>query len=311
MGTITYGAVLQNEVKAWPPLVQIGSGFDLVTNAQWFDDVGTPTTKASAVPVSGEAGLDTKFTEVIKCVTDAVDEGWLQRYTYAEEPRIKAGTHISAAIWVGSTGGGVDVTVKLLNSDASETVGTLVLTDGDWDLYVVEDHTCAGTYVDLHVTKDTTGTFYAGGPMTVMIGADVVGLPPRHLRYRLCAAADTAVENLTGSTTKAYGDVDLTAQSSPLAAIGDFHAECAEGTTGLYGYNIRPNWENWAGPSTLAAATNVAIKAGAEPSDVERISNDFTMILDDQQIIETGLANSGGGSVDNCRLYMQGYWEWE
>lgn len=311
MGVITYGAILQNEVKGWPAVVKIGSGIDLVTSALWWDDEGTPTTKATAVPASGEAGLDAKFTEVIKCVTDAADEGFNQRYTYADEPRVKSGVALSALVWVASTAGSVDCTVKLRNSDASETVGTLVLTSGDWDLYLVEDHTCAGTYVELVVTKDTSGTFYAGGPITVMVGEDAISLGPRGVIYRLCSAADTAVENLTGTATKAYGDIDLTSQSSPLAVIGDFHAEVAEATTGIFGYNIRPNWENWAGPSTPAAATNVAIKAGAEPSDVERMTNDFTMILDDQQIIETGLANSGGGTVDNCRLYMQGYWEWE
>lgn len=307
---VTTDFYLQNEVKAWPPLVEIGAGFDLVTNAQWWDDEGTPTTKATAVPSSGEAGLDAKFKEVIKCITDAVDEGFNQRYTYADEPRIKSGSHISALVWVATTGGGSGITVKLRNSDASETLATSVTTDGDWTLLYVEDHTCAGTYVELVITKDASGTFYAGGPITVNIGTSGFLLPSRKGVYRLNDAANTAVQNLTAQTSQAFTDLDLTSVTSPLAYRGEFHAEVAEATTGQFAYSIRPNWTSWTA-GVMSATTSVAIKAGAEPSDVERMTNDFNMLMDDTQIIETALSNSGGGTVDNCRLYLQGYWEWE
>lgn len=302
MGLITYGGALQNEVKAWPPLFQVGSGFDLVTNNHWWDDEGTPTTKATAVPVSGEAGLDEMFEWAIKCVTDGDDEGFLQRYTYADEPRVKSGRVLSAAVWV-TTG----VSVRLRNSDASETVGIVEVTEGDWSLVIVEAHTCAGTYVELVVTKDTSGTFYAAGGITVMKGANAVELPPRKGVYRVRTGADTAVENLSGQTSQAYTDLDLTAASSPLAFMGDFHMELAEATTGGFTYAMRPNGTSWASGFT----NGVAIKTIVEPADVERSTNDFNMLLDDLQIIETALANSGGGTADNARLYLQGYWEWE
>lgn len=308
MGVISYGAILQNEVKAWPPLKEIGSGVDLVTLNQWWDDEGTPTTKATAVPSSGESGLDAKFTEVIKCVTDANDEGFIQRYTYADEPRIKSGAHLSALIWVATTAGGSGITAKLRNSGGSSTSATAVATDGDWTLLCVEDHTCSGTYVELVVTKDASGTFYAGGSITVMIGEDVVMLPPRKGTYRLNAGAQTAVEDLSSTGSKAIADLDLTSASSPLAFMAELHMDILEGATGSFNYTVRPNGEtSW----SAGAFTGPAMKGVVMPSDKEQHSIDFLMLLDDLQIIETELANSGGGTVDYARLYLVGWWEWE
>jgi hypothetical protein len=287
--------------------LEIGSGFDLVTNNEWWDDEATPTTKATAVPSSGEAGLDAKFLQVIKCVTDAANEGFLQRYTYADEPRVKSGAKLSALVWVATTGGGTGITAKLRNSDATNTSFTSIATDGDWSLLYIANHTCAGTYVELVITKDASGTFYAGGPITVMLGTIGALLPPRKGVYRLNAGADTAVEDLTGQTTKAVADLDLTAAATALAYMGDFHMELAESGTGTFTYNARPNFTSW----TVGISTGPAIKTITSPNDAERGTNDFLMLLDDAQIIETELANSGGGTVDNARLYLSGWWEWE
>lgn len=306
MGLITYGAVLQNEVKGWPARWQIGSGFDLVTNNQWWDDEGTPTTKATAVPSSGEAGLDAKFLEIIKCVTDAADEGFVQRYTYADEPRIKSGSVISALVWVATTSGGSGITAKLRNSGGSSTSGTSVATDGDWTLLAIEEHTCSGTYVELVITKDASGTFYAGGPITVMIGADAIALPPRKEVFRHYNTT-TVVEDLSGSSGKATGDVDLTSITSPLATRVGCHVDLYEPSTGQFAYSFRPNGGGW----TMSIGTGAGFKAFVVPSETERQETDFEIVLDDLQIIETGLFNSGGGTTDYARFYMTHYWEWE
>lgn len=300
MGVITYGAALQNEVKGWPPLVQIGSGFDMVTQNQWWDTVGTPTTEASAVPSSGEAGLDAKFLQVIKCVTDAANEGFQQVYTYADEPRIKSGSHISAAIWVATTTGGTGITVKLVNSDASFTTGASVATDGDWSLIVVEDHTCAGTSVALQVTKDATGTFYAGGNITVMLGLDAIELKPRELRYRWVPIVQ--VRDLASSAAFTWADEDVTAETSNLAAVAQLRIFCNEATQ-IARLFLRRNG------STDAATQNQFEAQVAYSVEVHQI-NDVMMILDDAQIFEVQLDMSSS-TMDNGDILLLGYWEWE
>lgn len=297
-------ATLQNEVKGWPPLVQIGSGFDLVTNNQWWDDEGTPTTKATAVPSSGEAGLDAKFTEVIKCVTDAVDEGFNQRYTYADEPRIKSGAVISALLWVATTSGGSGITVKLRNSGGSSTSGSVVATDGDWSLIVVEDHTCSGTYVELVVTKDASGTFYAGGPITVMVGADATALPQRGLRYVYRDPVLT-LDLANAADPNTWTDEDITGDTSNLAVIAQLHFRMREtDASTTYLFDVRRNG------SSKALATDQAI-AVVQVSMTE-LRAFWNQLLDDGQVFEYILDRIAGASnLDVGSLYVDAWWEWE
>lgn len=306
MGLITYGASLRNEVKGWPCLVRIGSGFDMVTQNQWWDDEGTPTTKATAVPSSGEAGLDAKFLEVIKCITDAADEGFNQRYTYADEPRLKSGAHISALIWVATTTGGSGITAKLRNSDASSTTATAVTTDGDWTLLCIEDHTCAGTYVELVVTKDASGTFYAGGPITVMVGADAIALPPRGLRYR--AIDDpTSIKTLTGIGDEAtWTDIDCTAATSNLAAKLHGQYNIFQGASSTdFELHVRRN-----GSSEASGVTNQL--AAVSDTNSEHAGGDFIQLLDDAQIFEYFLDRTAGAvTLQFGVMGARGYWEWE
>jgi hypothetical protein len=301
-GAIPIGSVLQNEVKGWPPLVQIGAGFDLVTNAQWFIDVATTTTKATAVPISGEAGLDAKFSDAIKCVTSTANAGWAQRYTYADEPRIKLGTKLSALVWVASTAGGVDCVVKLLNSDASQTVGTLVLTDGDWDLYSVNGHVCAGTYVDLQVTKTTAGTFYAGGSITVMVGSSAIALKPRGLRFRWLDPV-TAVDFTGAADPATWTTVDLTSAASALAVKALINAFIYEQLS-EYKLFIRRH-------DSAAGANDQSLVLYLDTAGTS-VQNQVMALLDDAQIFEYYLDRTANTSnIDAGGLYLQGYEEWE
>lgn len=303
MGLITYEAVLQNEVKGWPCLIQIGAGLDLVTQNQWFDDEGSPTTKATAVPSSGEAGLDAKFLQVIKCITDAVDEGWNQRYTYADEPRIKSGTHLSALVWVATAAGGSGITAKLRNSGGSSTSGTSVATDGDWTLLSIEDHTCSGTYVELVVTKDATGTFYAGGPITVMVGADCIALPPRGLAYRHVAASTVKTLTALGDEA-AWTDVDCTSATSTLAAMVQLNSFFLDSTSGdVFSLHARHNGS--------AEATSADTARGKVQVTSQIASVNFPMVLDDGQIFEYFFDREGGsGTLEFGVISLIGYWEW-
>ena len=308
MGLIADGAILQNEVKAWPPLIQIGSGLDMVTGNHWWDTVGTPTTEATAVPVSGEAGLEAKFLDVIKCVTDAANEGFKQRYTYSEEPRIKSGAVISALVWVGHASGvaSCDVTVKLLNSDASETVGAVIASTTDWECHLVEGHSCAGTYVDLQVTKDTAGTFYAGGPITVMLGASAIGLNPRRELFR--ARDGSAVKTLTGiGDEAAWTDVDCTSATSALATRALMSVNLlTTSTSDGYDLFIRRNG------SSAAANAQQCVASVPSIAGTIRNHNQIVQLLDDAQIFEYYLDRwAGSTTLDEGTINLVGYWEWE
>lgn len=313
MGLIADGAILQNEVKNWPSIVRIGTGLDLVTNNLWWDTVGTPTTEATAVPASGEAGLEAKWTEVIKCVTDAANEGFKQRYTYADEPRIKSGAVISALAWVAHASGvaSCDVTVKLVNSDASETVGTVIASTTDWECHLVEGHTCAGTHVDLQVTKDTAGTFYAGGPITVMLGASAIGLPPRKTVERWYDGDDDTpnIKTLTGLADEAtWTDIDVTASTSALATKAIIHCILNEsGASNRYDLFARRNGTAGAGVPGISSQLIIAMTGVAELQ-----LSVWPQILDDNQVFEYFLdRNAGATTLDFGEMYLRGYEEWE
>lgn len=304
MALIADGAILQNEVMAWPPLVRIGSGFDLVTGNQWWDTVGTPTTEATAVPSSGEAGLEEKWEEVIKCVTDAANEGFKQRYTYADQPRIKSGAVISALVWVAHASGvaSCDVTVKLINSDATETTGAVIASTTDWECHLVEGHTCAGTYVDLQITKDTSGTFYAGGPITVMLGSSAIGLPPRGLRFKWIDGVEL-VDFAGAADPAAWTDIDITASASALAAIAHCSSFLLE-VVAQYKIFVRRN-------GSSDTATDETLVAFADGGATFGFST-WPVVLDDAGIFEYMLdRTSGTDALDFGQITLRGYEEWE
>lgn len=307
-GALPVGMTFQNEVKAWPPLVPIGAGFDLVTNAQWWADEATPTTKATAVPSSGEAGLDAKFTDVIKCVTDAANEGFRQRYTYADEPRVKSGAKLSALIWVATTGGGTGITAQLRNSDATFTSFTSIATDGDWSLLSIANHTCAGTYVELVITKDASGTFYAGGPITVMLGTIGVMLPPRKTVQRWYDGDDDlpTIKTLTGIGDEVtWTDIDVTSVTSNLACRAYIQSTITEATSAnRFDLGFRRN-----GSAGTPAPVQINITQGAVAELAITLSE---QLLDDAQIFEYYLDRNGGATtLDFGVIYLRGWEEWE
>lgn len=310
---LSIGMSFQNEVKGWPCLLEIGSGIDLVTLNQWWDDEGTPTTKASAVPSSGEAGLDAKFLQVIKCVTDAADEGFLQRYTYADEPRVKSGSHLSALVWVATTAGGSGITAKLRNSGGSSTSGTSIATDGDWTLLYIEDHTCSGTYVELVITKDASGTFYAGGPITVMVGTEGVLLSPRKEVYRWRDFGADHDFDFTADTG-GYIDANVSSFVSSLATRVEMVSQIVivDGSANyLFRLSARYN-----GSAITDSESNRMASARTNTSsgrDSGRSNQTFIIVLDDTKIFEYYFRKIEGASNADAESGMSvlAYYEWE
>lgn len=198
---------LINEIKGWPPVVNTG---DLDAMNLWWDKLGTPTTAPTVTDVSG-AGLTDTYELCMKVVADAASEGLFQRFTYADEPRVKSGRSFSTlwAIWCVSS---VGVTLSIKNSTAEETAATKV-TAAAWTIVEVPNHTLAGTYADIILQTDGAGTFYAV-PLGANIGAKAFPLPPRPTRF--VDSGSSAIVSDVDPAGGGFTDVDLTAYTSNL-----------------------------------------------------------------------------------------------
>lgn len=281
---------LCNEIKGWPPIVNTG---DLDALNLWWDKVGTPSTAPSVVAVSGE-GITETYELALKVVTDAASEGLSQRWTYADEPRVKAGRTLSAllAIWSVSS---LSVTAKLVSSDASETAASAVTAAG-WTLVEIPAHTLAGTYCDLQVTAGDAGTFYVV-PLGACIGTRGLALAPRGLRY--ISTARAALVNAIDPGGADYADVDATASASPLTVRLQLEASYTNGSATGRQVKIRRNGRT--DDDVLTAQVAVAGVSARNYGPVD---------TDDGQIFEykTG---SAAGETESVTITLLGYWEWE
>lgn len=280
-------AQLTNEVKGWPPVVNTG---DLDALKLWWRKVGTPTLAPSVVAVSGE-GITETYKLAIKVTTDAGSEGMSQVWTYADEPRLKSGRVMSAlvAIWCV---GGVSVTAKLVNSDASHTDAAAV-TAAAWTLVEIPAHALAGTTCTLQITASGAGTFYVV-PLGANIGTRAFALPPRPLRF--VTTLGTLVNGVDPNGAD-YTDVDATASSSPLAAILYLMYQYRHGGGPNRTCWIRRNGtvNNWT--VIYEYATNIHMR---QP---------IVIACDDEQVFEYKTWGSAPES-ETAYIWIYGYWEW-
>lgn len=277
-----------NEIKNWPPYVAMD--VDLVAGNLWWDSLGTPTTAATMVDVAGEAGVTEIFEYCLKVVADAGNEGLYQRWTYADEPRVKSG-RVMSTLWAIWCVGGVGATLSLTNSDASETAAAKV-TAAAWTIVKVENHTLAGTYCDVKVTLDGAGTVYAV-PLGASIASKAVPLGPRPSIY--VDISQVRLVNSVDPGGAGWTDVDCTASTSNLAYMADLY---------LYYSSNQSN-------STISLRRN-----GSSDSPYWMLisSNSFEQTsliqaLDDSQIFEYD-TNQAAAAAETVIIYINGYWEW-
>lgn len=292
--SIVQASQLVNEIKGWPPVVNTG---DLDALNLWWDKVGTPTTAPSVV-AGNDGGITFDYKLVLKTVADAGSEGLSQTWTFADEPRVKAGRVMSVLLAIWSVGG-ISITAKLVNSDASHTDASAV-TAAAWTLVEIPNHTLAGTSVSLQVTAGAAGTFYVV-PLGANIGARAFPLRPRGLRYVDAGGAN--VVNGVDPGGAAYADLDLTATTSNLAAMVQLTAKYNNATNGNNYIKVRRNG------SAVDDGTNEIVDAVAtNPAGYSAASK--VVAMDDGQIVEwKSTAVAGDGEA----LYMSvsSYWEWE
>jgi glycerophosphoryl diester phosphodiesterase len=285
-------AQLVNEIKNWPPYV--GMDIDLVAKNLWWDSVGTPSTAATMVDIAGESGITETWEHCLKCVTDGNDEGFYQRFTYADEPRIKSGRTISAiaAIWVGTAG--KTVTMALANQTTGSVTATA--TAQAWTIVKAEGHTCGDSYVDLKFTCSAADTFYVV-PLGMCIGARAVPLGPRPARECEPTADTNLISNVDSGAT--WTDVDLTASTSNLAWKAEI--SCIYACSAQYkSLNLRRNGDTKTDWSTKVLVAGVAN---------EQYSGRAMVTLDDGQIFEYAGSNAAG-DTEAIWLSLVRWWEW-
>jgi hypothetical protein len=295
---LAVGLSFINEVMNFP--ANVGIDIDLDAANQWWGKVGTPTAAVFMTDVAGESGITETYEWALETTTDASGEGFYQRYTYADQPRVKAGCKLSAmaAIWVGTAGR--TVTMELTTS-ASTTVTATATTQG-WTICRCENLTLDGTYVDLKFTVDGADTFYVV-PLGCNIGERALTLPSRNLRF--CNKATVDVVSLTGKGDEAtWTDVDCTSNTSNLAALLNLRVYLGEDVEHFALYMRRNGSSESLGEVTKAG--------GQVYGDAEQSWNSFQFLCDDEQIVEYYLDRiSGTGTLLSGGIQIESYWEWE
>lgn len=287
---------LVNEIMNFPSQEQADD-----TQPEWWEETDANAT-LTEVDVAGEAITET-FKRAIKIVVASANSSGYQRYTYADQPRIKSGRALSAifAVWSVSS---VNARIRLTTSAATTSVSSTTTAAG-WTILTVENITLDGTYVDILLEVDVGTAYFV--PLGLNIGARAVPLKPRGIVYRRLTT-NVTLEDFSGSTGKAIADVDCTANTSALAVRAELTAQLAEGTAGeAYAVYTRPNG------SSVAVTGDVATTRGrCQGDDAEHTCNSFTEILDDQQIFESAMVRTlGTGSLLFGAIYLTGFWEWE
>lgn len=285
---------LVNEVKGWPPIVNTGS---LSTLGLWWDDVGTVSVGAAVIPVASE-GITENYAQAMKIVASTGSSGVYQRYTYANEPRVKSGRKLSALVAIWSVGG-ASITAKLVNSDASSTSATAVTTAA-WNIVEIPNHTLAGTYCDLQITVAAAGTFYVV-PLGVNIGTRGVPLRPRGGIYKSANGALVTAVDPGGAD---WTDVDTTTVTSNLAYMVQLHGLYYNATNEQSSLSIRRN-----GSTEGPALGNELCRSGTTAHAV-LVAGIGVFNCDDGQIVEYK-TNRPAGDNENVYINSMGWWEWE
>jgi len=296
-GDVTWAIIqasqLANEVMGWPADTAID--LDLDAKKRWWRKVGTPTTAPTMVDVAGESGITETWEYALKCVADASGEGLYQRYTYADQHRVKSGCKLSAiaAVWVGTAGR--TVTMKLITSASTEVTSTA--TAQGWTVIKCENLTLDGTYADLQFTIDGADTFYVV-PLGCNVGEKAVPLPPRGERH-VTLLTHALVKTLTGiGNENTWTDIDCTTASSPLATRGNFAYRVDQYNS--YSFVCYVRWSGSASLLTLSY-TNSTFRKPQEA---------FIVIpFNDEQIFQYNLG-SDGGTLSNGTIVLIDYWEW-
>jgi hypothetical protein len=244
--------------------------------------------------VAGEDGITETWEYALKHVGNAADEGFYQRYTYADQPRIKLGRTLSAiaAVWNVDAG---TLTMALKTSNPT-TVSATTTTTGSWVILAAEGLVLDGTYVDLQFSHSAAAHTIYVVPLGVNIGAKALPLPSRDIRF--VDASATLVNGVDPAAT--WTDVDITATSSALTFKALLAGRYSNTSANGKGLAVRRNGSALGSSWDHALCNNDSSGACGGQGEV---------LTDDAQIFEY-IGSEVAANTELCYLFLRGYWEW-
>lgn len=280
-------AQLCNEVMNHPSL----EGADNALPEWWENGANSALTE---VDIAGEAGITETWERGFKVATTAVAAYSYQRYTYADQPRIKSGRALSAIFAVWSVGG-VSARIRLITS-LGASVTSVDTTAAGWTILTAQNLTLDGTYVDIQLEADNGTAYFV--PLGINVGARAIPLKPRGLRYRDSFTDVNLVADVDPGA--AWIDVDCTLNTSALAtivkvAVGYKNESAISRTVYL---RANGSTKTWGGSAVTSNSSTYTVRADAE------------VLLDDQQIFEFG-SDAIASNTEHVWIDLIGWYEWE
>lgn len=293
-----------NEIMNFPSI-------EMTDDAQpewWEEDHANAT--LTEVDTSGESITQT-YKRALKVVVSAGAHWAYQRFTYADQPRVKSGLSCSlwAAVWSVSS---ASARIGLGTSTPTTSYSTAT-TSAAWNLHRVDSLTLDGTYVDA-IFEVTAGTAYFV-PLGMVIGASppttALSMLPRPLkRCEPGLQEPTLIKTLSGLADEAtWTDIDCTAATSNLAVMAQLSCVLNEaGSSTRYDLFTRRNNAS-DGTASVPTASSQKIIANVAVSEIPTAQ--WNQVLDDGQIFEYLLdRNAGATTLDFGEIYVLSWEEW-
>lgn len=289
---------LVNEVMNFPS-IEVAND----TQPDWWTEADANAT-LTEVDVAGE-GITETYARAHKLVVASANSYHYQRYTYADQQRIKSGRKLSAIFAVWSVGS-VSARIRLITSAATTIVSSTTTTAG-WTVLTAENITLDGTYVDIRCEVDVGTAYFV--PLGINIGARAVPLPPRPQVFKALETT-VMVKDLTGIGDEVtWTDVDCTASTSALAISVVIMCRMFESDAGDdFILAVRRNGS----AEAFGASTNGVLRViGGTGANVLTAYNTFEFPVDSGQIFEYYLdRNAGTGTLAAGAISVRAYREW-
>jgi len=285
---------IANEVKNFPAMV--GMDVDLDTTDQWWYTIGTPTTTVRMVDVAGE-GITENYEYALKCVADAANEGFEQRWWYGDEVRLKSGRTMSAIAAVYLATGSRTVTMALRTASGTVVSSTNSMS-GAWVIMKCENLALNNSYVEMEFYINGSGTFYVV-PLGANVGSKAFQLPPRGLVYREAIGSPVLVNGVDPGGAS-WTDVDCTSNTTPLCCIVRLNALYRNATRVDQTLSVRRNGDTtgWGQSYLVRTQSTTAYTAGYQD-----------VVVDENQIFEY-MTNCAAADVESIYIKLLGWWEW-
>jgi hypothetical protein len=281
-----------NETQNFPSI----EGADDAQPEWWEESAGTAT--LTEVDITGESITET-WDRGLKVVTTA-DVYAYQRYTYADEQRLKSGRVVSGRWAVWAVGG---ATARVRIQSSSGSLGVQTTTAAAWTILTVDNVTLNGTYVEQRLEVNNGTAYFI--PLGFGIGTTASNdLKPRGLRLR--SRDSTVVKDASSLGDEAtWTDVDCTTATSPLAVAAHLALQFFENDAStVFVLYLRRKGSSEAAP-TLERVT-------VDGGDAERAASEVMMFFDDGQVFQYYLDRVAGTSTLNSGfIRIAHWWEWE